>query len=332
MEVSRSDATAGLLGAAAVGVFFALPLDTFRWGSTIAGVTILLVLLAHVSLRSTFQSLAYSAVCGLALMLALRPILANVATASELQIWFAAVWILGTVLFSFIDHSRVAAAWATAGVVLPAVSTAPLEHGLGLLATTEPAWQAAARSAPPPAVSIALEPVAPPPPPPPAPVVMAPPPPPPPPPVAPSRKPLWASGPANPAPPNVQAAPSPVYASAPPTWQAAPPPVAPPPAPAPTPPPPAAYAAPAAPQPLAPLQPGAEVTTIYVDMTSGGYSCLRGVQAEHLTRDIYRILEPMPQGEEWRFMPGQVVRCKKEKLSTGKAMVAVEEVHLQQVG
>jgi hypothetical protein len=67
-------------------------------------------------------------------------------------------------------------------------------------------------------------------------------------------------------------------------------------------------------------------------MTSGGYSCLRGVQAEHLTRDIYRILEPMPQGEEWRFMPGQVVRCKKEKLSTGKAMVAVEEVHLQQVG
>jgi hypothetical protein len=79
------------------------------------------------------------------------------------------------------------------------------------------------------------------------------------------------------------------------------------------------------------LHPGAEVTTIYVDMTSGGYSCLRGVQAEHLTRDIYRILEPMPNGEEWRFMPGQVVRCKKEKLSTGKAMVAVEEVHLQQV-
>jgi hypothetical protein len=39
----------------------------------------------------------------------------------------------------------------------------------------------------------------------------------------------------------------------------------------------------------------------------------------------------MPDGEEWRFMPGQVVRCKKEKLSTGKAMVAVEEVHLQQV-
>jgi hypothetical protein len=39
----------------------------------------------------------------------------------------------------------------------------------------------------------------------------------------------------------------------------------------------------------------------------------------------------MPQGEEWKYMPGQVVRCKREKLSTGKAMVAVQEVHLQQV-
>jgi len=112
MEVSRSEAAAGLLGAVAVGVFFAVPLDAFGWGCSIAGATILLVLLAHVSLRSAFQSVAYSAVCGLALMLALRPILANIGTASELPIWFAVVWVLGTVLFSFIDRSRVAAAWA----------------------------------------------------------------------------------------------------------------------------------------------------------------------------------------------------------------------------
>jgi hypothetical protein len=297
-------------------------LDTFRWGSTIAGATILLVLLAHVSLRSAFQSLAYSAVCGLALMLALRPIVANVATASELQIWFAAIWILGTVLFSFIDRSRVAAAWAAQGVVLPVVSTVPLDRGLGLLAP-EPARPAAATSFATAAPAVAAEPVAPAPPPPP-PVATAPAPPPPP-PVAPSRKPLWASGATNPA-PAAQSVSSPVFAAAQPVARpAAPPPVAPQPAP-PPPPVPAAE-----PQPLAPLHPGAEVITIYVDMTSGGYSCLRGVQAEHLTRDIYRILEPMPHGEDWKFMPGQVVRCKKEKLSTGKAMVAVEEVHLQQV-
>src|SRR5580658_7299914 len=261
MEVSRSEANAGLLGAVAVGGFFALQLDAFRWGCTIAGATILLVLLAHVSLRSAFQSLAYSAVCGLALMLALRPILANIGTASELPIWFAVVWVLGTVLFCFIDRSRVAAAWAAQGVVvLPAASNAPLDHGLGLLTppvnSPEQAWQAAARSAPPAAVYVAPEPVAPAPPPPPVATAPAPPPPPPPPPpVAPSRKPLWASGAANPAPPVAQTAPaasqtmsSPVFTSPQPSaWQTAPAPVAPPPAPAPSPAP-AAYAA--APQPL----------------------------------------------------------------------------------
>src|SRR5271170_7017408 len=180
MDGSRSDATQGLLGAAAVGLFFALPLDTFGWGSTIAGVTILLVLLAHVSLRSAFQSIAYSAVCGLALMLALRPVLANVATGQELQIWFAAVWVLGTVFFGFIDHSRVAAAWAAQGMIVPPVSTAPLERGLGLLASSQPAWQAAAPSAPPAAPYVPPEPAAPAPPPP-APVAAKPPPPPPPP-------------------------------------------------------------------------------------------------------------------------------------------------------
>src|SRR5580700_736072 len=211
MEVSRSEATAGLLGAVAVGVFFAVPLDAFGWGCTIAGATILLVLLAHVSLRSAFQSIAYSAVCGLALMLALRPVLANVGTASELPVWFAAVWILGTVLFSFIDRSRVAAAWAAQGVVLAPVAAKPLEQGLGLLATPvnlpEPAWQDAARSAPPVAAYVASEPVAPAPP---APVATAPAPPPPPPPAAPSRKPLWASGAANPA-PTTQTVANPVF-------------------------------------------------------------------------------------------------------------------------
>jgi hypothetical protein len=52
---------------------------------------------------------------------------------------------------------------------------------------------------------------------------------------------------------------------------------------------------------------------------------LRAVQAENLGRDYYRIVEPMPENETWQFGPGQVVRCKKKNLSSGKAMVAFEE-------
>jgi hypothetical protein len=42
-------------------------------------------------------------------------------------------------------------------------------------------------------------------------------------------------------------------------------------------------------------------------------------------RNFYRIIESMPEGETWEYGPGQIVRCEKKKLSTGKALVAVEE-------
>lgn len=52
---------------------------------------------------------------------------------------------------------------------------------------------------------------------------------------------------------------------------------------------------------------------------------MRTVKAEHVGRDFYKIVEAMPEGETWEFGPGQVVRCKKRNLSTGKGLVAVEE-------
>ena len=52
---------------------------------------------------------------------------------------------------------------------------------------------------------------------------------------------------------------------------------------------------------------------------------LRPVRAEHLARDFYRITDSMPEGETWEYQPGQVVRCQKRKLSSGKALVAIEE-------
>jgi hypothetical protein len=81
---------------------------------------------------------------------------------------------------------------------------------------------------------------------------------------------------------------------------------------------------------VAPANPAA-VTTIHVNMIGQGISILRPVQAEHLARDIYRIIEPVPEGERWKYETGQAVRCRKQKLSSGKALVAFEEVILQRV-
>ena len=72
------------------------------------------------------------------------------------------------------------------------------------------------------------------------------------------------------------------------------------------------------------IPPGKEAT-IYVSLVGEGMNVLRSVRAEHLTKDFYRIIETVPEGETWEFQPGQVVRCKKKNLSGGKALVAIEE-------
>ena len=64
---------------------------------------------------------------------------------------------------------------------------------------------------------------------------------------------------------------------------------------------------------------------IYVSLIGEGLNVLRSVRAEHLGRDYYRIIDTVPEGEIWEYGPGQVVRCKKKNLSSGKAMVAYEE-------
>ena len=71
--------------------------------------------------------------------------------------------------------------------------------------------------------------------------------------------------------------------------------------------------------------PPVKLTEIYVHLTGESLNLMRSVQAEALGRDYYRIVDTMPENEMWQFTPGQVVRCKKQNLSTGKAMVAMEE-------
>jgi hypothetical protein len=76
--------------------------------------------------------------------------------------------------------------------------------------------------------------------------------------------------------------------------------------------------------PVQPVLTGKQVN-IYVNMVGEGMNVLRSVRAEHLGRDFYIIVDEMPADENWEFMPGQVVRCKKKNLSNGKGMVAYEE-------
>jgi hypothetical protein len=114
----------------------------------------------------------------------------------------------------------------------------------------------------------------------------------------------------------------------------------PPPAPAPVvatpaPPPPVPVSSPApspnlAPPPQSAPIPAGKEATIYVTLVGEGLNVLRAVRAEHLGRDYYKIVEEMPEGETWQFGPGQVVRCKKKNLSSGKAMVAYEEAQRAQ--
>ena len=113
---------------------------------------------------------------------------------------------------------------------------------------------------------------------------------------------------------------SPQTATAQPAMQEAPPP---PPAPAvfsPEPTPVPVQTPPKPPAPPVPVQ-----TEIYVALVGEGLNLMRTVRAEHVGRDFYKIIEEMPEGEAWEFTPGQVVRCTKRKLSTGKGLVAVEE-------
>jgi hypothetical protein len=79
------------------------------------------------------------------------------------------------------------------------------------------------------------------------------------------------------------------------------------------------------PPPAAVQVPPGKETEIFVNLVGEGLNVLRRVRAEHLGRDFYRIIDDMPDNENWQFQPGQIVRCRKTKLSSGKSLVAFEE-------
>ena len=305
MERSRIDA-AGLLCAvaAAVLVLLVAHLD-FGLVTTAAGLTLLFVLFAYdrEGRRSVFQSLAFSAVCGFCLMLVSGAIfqfsliesnadLSGAARESYFQLRLSAVWAFATILLLFIDRSRMSGRTVYEAPAI--VESGPKKRQLvpeftGSFPAVERPQQAAP-TPPPPAQ--------------PAPAVRTAPP-------APEYRepvvfPITATTFSVPREP---ARPAPVAPAPPPPEPVAPPATLPPPAPAPVP----------------VHVPAGKETMIYVNLVGEGLNVLRSVRAEHLGRDFYKIVEDTPEGETWQYSAGQVVRCKKQKLSSGKALVAFEE-------
>jgi hypothetical protein len=276
-----------LIGAALIaGLGLFASQSSFGWLSTAGGLTLLLILFAydrHGS-RSGLQSVAFSAVCGLAFVLGSGIGLQRLIDRAGLEIWLLVAWAGATVIFTAIDRTRVSARTfpAPAVPVSPAVAPTPSTpkaahpsktHGLGL---SGPGFE-----------------------------------------FTPAAAPVANTAVPTPSAPMSVAEPEPAPATAyareetsvlePVTQAPIPTAAAPPPTPAYTP----------------------EEATIYVDVIGQGISFLRSVRAQHVARDIYRIVDEMPADETWRYEPGQTVRCRKKKLSSGKALVAFEEIILQ---
>ncbi|HMF75996.1 MAG TPA: hypothetical protein VK604_10075 [Bryobacteraceae bacterium] len=286
MENSRIDAVGLLLALVAVVMAFSAGQANFGYVSSLAGLSLLLILFAYdrKGYRSGAQSLAFAAVCGICLMLACGYLLRLVSSSSKpdrlvFEEWLGFLWLGGTIVFWGIDRARMGSR-EQSGFPSPALVARPAAQG-GFIS------QATVYPAP-------FQPPAP------QPVPYTPP--------APEPQPVFRQPePASPVTPAPEAPPLPVEPVNPPPIPSNPPPI------------------PAAPRVLIPPIPPGRETTIYVNLLGETMNVLRTVHAENLGRDFYRIVDDMPDGEHWEFKPGQVVRCKKKNLSSGKGLVAFEE-------
>jgi hypothetical protein len=58
-----------------------------------------------------------------------------------------------------------------------------------------------------------------------------------------------------------------------------------------------------------------EPATIHIALLGEGVEVWRPVQAEPIGPDLYFVLGPIPEDEEWAFPPGSLVRCVTRELS-----------------
>lgn len=68
------------------------------------------------------------------------------------------------------------------------------------------------------------------------------------------------------------------------------------------------------------------MASIYMPLVNEGTDVFRPVDATYIRVSVYRIEGEMPPGEEWIYLPGTAVQCERKELSTGEALVAVNEM------
>jgi hypothetical protein len=291
MAEFRNEATLLVNTVIAVGLALLISQASFGLPTTIVGIILLLILYTYDQgrHRTAGQSLAYAAVAALPFTLALAIGIERIADRRDLETWLVVTWLCATVVATAVDRARMSARAAE-----PATTPAASAPG-GRVSAPSPE-SAAQRSSRAPA------------------------------PARPASAPKYGLGLGGLAREESLQAHSEVInrpeAAAPEPSPAEPAPL--------TPPEPEAAALSA--QPVAPPSPQArpaEEATIYINVTDQGISLLRSVRAQHIARDIYRIVDSVPEGEVWRYQPGETVRCRKQKLSVGKALVAFEAIVLK---
>jgi hypothetical protein len=72
---------------------------------------------------------------------------------------------------------------------------------------------------------------------------------------------------------------------------------------------------------------------IYVYLLNEGVDVWRPTTGQRVGDNVYRILPTEkydPEGEEWEFPPGSIVRCEHQIFSDGRHLVAKEIINQQQ--
>jgi hypothetical protein len=72
----------------------------------------------------------------------------------------------------------------------------------------------------------------------------------------------------------------------------------------------------------------AQGSTICARLVNEDVDVWRPVAAEHVGGDRYRLIDDMPEGEEWQFVKNDIVRCERRRLSTSieNEVLVAEEI------
>ena len=65
---------------------------------------------------------------------------------------------------------------------------------------------------------------------------------------------------------------------------------------------------------------------VYVALKDEGTDCWRSVDAVKKKDGVFQIISVPPEDEAWEFPSGSQVKCKRQRLQDGEALVAYERI------